>query len=458
VPRQLFFHGWVQGRFGGVWLSIRELRGCIVVNSSSSDLPTPEGVHEHNVVKMMVDAKKLIQSNNDQMKVGNMSGSVSIKNHGQMLTQTPRSTRAFPSGLEERGHVSKLPLILDLSECPIQTDTELRIVWEDTTPWFFGVDIAKILGYGDCRKAVDRYVDDEDRSTFEKIIKRGPISSNFVMTNMQPHTVLINKKAFETMIFNQRKQNTELVKFLVEKYQLNVTLRTQKSLLKERKFIASILSVFGSEKHQVQYRVSRYRIDLYFPDLKIAIECDEFGHKSRDQEYEEMRQKYIEDELGCVFFRFNPDVKDFDIFKVIGDLYLLIKPRLNLVQSQIETKPHVEPEKKKIVEKDVVAVNQTDDEKDVVQLDQAEKPPDPQPGTRETDLPSDSEPRDEPDAFEIKVTAYFNNLPSNVTIVTKKTVFDQIEVKKGRNVLYHRLVQLGRRLRPDVTIVPKSTT
>ena len=35
-----------------------------------------------------------------------------------------------------------------------------------------------------------------------------------------------------------------------------------------------------------QYHVDGYRIDLYFPEYKLAIECDEFGHRDRDLEYE----------------------------------------------------------------------------------------------------------------------------------------------------------------------------
>ena len=41
-----------------------------------------------------------------------------------------------------------------------------------------------------------------------------------------------------------------------------------------------------------QYTVDNYRIDLYFPKHKLAIECDEFDHADRDIEYEVKRQNH----------------------------------------------------------------------------------------------------------------------------------------------------------------------
>ena len=51
---------------------------------------------------------------------------------------------------------------------------------------------------------------------------------------------------------------------------------------------------------------------------------NEFGHLDRDIEYEVKRQKYIENKLGCQFIRYNPDAKDFNIFKVINRILLTL--------------------------------------------------------------------------------------------------------------------------------------
>lgn len=58
-------------------------------------------------------------------------------------------------------------------------------------------------------------------------------------------------------------------------------------------------------------RTHSYLIDLYFPDHRIAVECDEHGHRDRNKTYEADRQKFITDKLGCVFVRYNPHDRDY---------------------------------------------------------------------------------------------------------------------------------------------------
>lgn len=68
-----------------------------------------------------------------------------------------------------------------------------------------------------------------------------------------------------------------------------------------------------------------YRIDLYIPKYKIAIECDETHHSTpKKKEADRQRQEYIEDNLGCYFIRFNPLEKNFNIGNVINDIMLRI--------------------------------------------------------------------------------------------------------------------------------------
>ena len=88
-------------------------------------------------------------------------------------------------------------------------------------------------------------------------------------------------------------------------------------MTKEQEYIGHIIIVFLHKKPKRQFSIGDYRIDLYFPKEKIAIECDEFGHKDRNQEYEETRENFITDQLKCKFIRFNPDEPNFSIFAVI---------------------------------------------------------------------------------------------------------------------------------------------
>lgn len=100
---------------------------------------------------------------------------------------------------------------------------------------------------------------------------------------------------------------------------------------KETETLSIIESSFYNYRSIRQYNVDKYRIDLYFPDLKLAIECDEFGHADRDIEYEVERQKYIQNKLNCKFIRFNPDEKNFNIGSVIYNINTYLnKNKLNL--------------------------------------------------------------------------------------------------------------------------------
>ncbi|MDO9558848.1 MAG: hypothetical protein Q7I89_04085 [Syntrophales bacterium] len=73
-----------------------------------------------------------------------------------------------------------------------------------------------------------------------------------------------------------------------------------------------------------QYSVDRYRIDLYLPDLKLAIECDEQGHKNYNIFRHELRQKELEQKMNCQFIRFDPHKEDFNIGVVINKIFLII--------------------------------------------------------------------------------------------------------------------------------------
>ena len=90
--------------------------------------------------------------------------------------------------------------------------------------------------------------------------------------------------------------------------------------------LEEFLSVFNL-KGIAQYKVDdKYRIDYYIPDLKIAIEYDENGHKNYDREKERMREEYIKNKLGCKFIRVPDDNSD------IKNIGIIAKELYNYVQ------------------------------------------------------------------------------------------------------------------------------
>lgn len=89
-------------------------------------------------------------------------------------------------------------------------------------------------------------------------------------------------------------------------------------LTKEQETIGFICECLkGITQINLQHMVGKYKIDLYLPEYNLAIECDELGHRDRDNEYEIEREEFIKKELRCGFIRFNPDSEMFKISDVI---------------------------------------------------------------------------------------------------------------------------------------------
>lgn len=72
-----------------------------------------------------------------------------------------------------------------------------------------------------------------------------------------------------------------------------------------------------------QHAVGKYRIDLYLKKVRLAIECDENGHRSYDSIRDDIRTEIITSTLSCDWFRFNPS-KQACVFTIIRDILRMI--------------------------------------------------------------------------------------------------------------------------------------
>jgi very-short-patch-repair endonuclease len=68
-----------------------------------------------------------------------------------------------------------------------------------------------------------------------------------------------------------------------------------------------------------QYTMEKYRVDLYFIDHKLVIECDENNHIDRDPGEEKVRENYITS-LGNKIIRYNPNIPSFDLSNVLREI------------------------------------------------------------------------------------------------------------------------------------------
>ena len=106
------------------------------------------------------------------------------------------------------------------------------------------------------------------------------------------------------------------------------------TLKEEQEIIIRILKSFPGIKMIQQYFVlnNKYKIDLYLPDYRVAIEIDKKGHIDKER-----RQKYIKEELDCKFKRINSDSENSDMDATIGTISItLMKQIKNQPQNQLK--------------------------------------------------------------------------------------------------------------------------
>lgn len=67
----------------------------------------------------------------------------------------------------------------------------------------------------------------------------------------------------------------------------------------------------------------KYRVDLFFPEFKLIIECDEHGHTDRIINEEKIREDFLIG-LGNTMIRFNPNKIGFDLSNVLKEIISVV--------------------------------------------------------------------------------------------------------------------------------------
>ena len=184
------------------------------------------------------------------------------------------------------------------------------IIIDDNEPYFYikAKDLGKILNIKNMSEAIKNYDNNE-----KKIIKRktnGGLQKNNYLTF----------EGFYKYISNSR--NIEIINFC-KNIEIDINLKIYTSI--ENDTLKCIIETFINEKIILQYKVNQYYIDLYFEEKKIAIECDEDHHDNKNNIIcDKIREENIKKELDCKFIRYKPYDKNFNIFKLLNEIYLLI--------------------------------------------------------------------------------------------------------------------------------------
>ncbi len=195
----------------------------------------------------------------------------------------------------------------------------IRVFGTFDQPLFVAKDIAEILGYSNTTEAIRKHVDEEDKISFKEALQLNKLIQN----KLQSQTILINLRGVMTLLTYSKKNNDKLLRWFKDNFNINYSLI--KRLSKEEEYISIIMKIFDGEIMTRQYKIDKYKVDLYFSKYNLIIECDEHGHQDRDFIYEKERTKLIENKLRSTFIRFNPDETSFDFFKVINQIFKYIK-------------------------------------------------------------------------------------------------------------------------------------
>jgi very-short-patch-repair endonuclease len=208
-------------------------------------------------------------------------------------------------------------------EFELYNDIEIRIIRREDNIWFCGKNAAQILGYKNTERAIRNHVNDNQKCVLKTIMTPKYTKNH---TRNQLNAIYINTKGFIEFLSNTKMPNViDVIKWFNNTFDIDFQL--VKRLDKEQEHIKYIMDTFKHLDYRTQYKMDIYRVDLYFPNEKIAIECDEFNHKDRCPDYERTREEYIKKELQCKFVRFNPDEPNFSIFDVLNQIVIQLTSR-----------------------------------------------------------------------------------------------------------------------------------
>ena len=142
--------------------------------------------------------------------------------------------------------------------------------------------------------------------------------TNFTRGGHNKIVYKLTESAFNLLKNSYNLRNRYLVNISDNIKQINI------GMCIENQTIGFIANTFNSIiEVKKQYKIGKYKVDLYFPDYKLIIECDENNHIDRDVISEKIRENYILS-LGNTFIRYNPNIESFDLSNVIRDINKIV--------------------------------------------------------------------------------------------------------------------------------------
>ncbi|KAG5187432.1 hypothetical protein JKP88DRAFT_243941 [Tribonema minus] len=185
----------------------------------------------------------------------------------------------------------------------------VRKLTEGNELLFDAADMGSLLGLSNIREII-RYFTSE-----EKTKRRVPTPRGCHMKTMWTNN------GVRKLVCRSRKPNAALLA-----KNLGIDVYSNHYMTEEADTLSFLMQAFDGEEIYTQYAVGPYVIDMYFPRVKLAIECDEESHHKRSNvEADLRRQRHIEELLGCSFIRYRPQKENFSMAALVNAVWLKLR-------------------------------------------------------------------------------------------------------------------------------------
>lgn len=186
-------------------------------------------------------------------------------------------------------------------------------------------DVLHLLGVNNNeKKKVDKYKQlfPSKHGIITTILKKKWDCQNIVDISSSKEIAAVrldNINQFVIFFLRSQRLTTEEIENIVDTFDLKLYNDLKSVVIiphTEKEICASIMKCIPVQSIP-QFAIGSYRIDLYFPTEKIALEVDEYGHTAYNENNEIEREKFITEQLSCDWIRFDPYDKNFCIFRII---------------------------------------------------------------------------------------------------------------------------------------------
>jgi very-short-patch-repair endonuclease len=152
------------------------------------------------------------------------------------------------------------------------------------------------------------------------IIEKNNYNNNNIKKNGGHNKInyLLTEEAFELLKNSYNLRNKYIVNVNDNVKQINLCMCIENQTIG---FIENSYKDILNVKRQ--FNIGKYRVDLYFIDYKLVVECDEFNHADRDEIKEKIREEYILS-LGNKIIRYNPNEKKFNLSNVLREINMFL--------------------------------------------------------------------------------------------------------------------------------------